>query len=75
MVARHPPYPTLWWLPDTHPFPPFGEGYSNCRQSVGVWVGRLGPSRSLGSWGVWNPLTYIRSRDRLSKSPAYVLKY
>jgi hypothetical protein len=25
-VARHPP------------FPPFGEGNSNCRQSLGVWV-------------------------------------
>ena len=29
--------------------PPFGEGNSNCRQSLGVWVSG---TRSLG---VWNP--------------------
>jgi hypothetical protein len=54
--------PTVWGLPGVARHPPFGEGNSNCRQSLGVWVS--GTTRSVGVWNHdwqaaqanWSPL-------------------
>ena len=37
-AIRLPTTGDLSGLPDTHRFPPFGEGFSICRQSLGAWV-------------------------------------
>jgi hypothetical protein len=38
--------------------PPFGEGNSSCRQSLGAWLSGTAPQEPLSQFGlgVWNPL-------------------